>query len=132
MPAVVIEIVPTRTFIPYEMGNLAHFSRQDVLFHILAETGYERNNLTDMLSKQQDKVLWLYDINKVLSSGSYPLNAYGSKVNNLTYQDFVSPTGYRWNKLYVQKSTTQNITSPDPKLYRAVVRWTAETIEGNI
>ena len=132
MPAVVVEIVPRRELIPYEMGNISHFSRQDILFHILAETSWERHRLTDIFTKQQDKVFWLFDINKVLDSGAYPLNQNGSKVNNLTYQDLVSPTGYRWQHYRVLKTSTQNLTSLDPKLFRAAARWTAETVEGNI
>jgi len=132
MPAAVIETVPLRSFRPYEIGNNALWSNQDIVFHILAETDWDRKNLTDALSKQEDKVFWLFDINKVQDSGAFPLDYNGSLINNITYQDLVSPSGYRWQKCFIKKSITQNITAVDPKLFRATVRWTVETIEGDI
>jgi hypothetical protein len=130
MPAVIIEVVPRREFEGYEQGNNSLWSRQDVLIHILAETKWDRDKLTDVFSVQQHKNIWLYDINSVLASGDYPLDQRGTLVNNTNYPDFVSPTGYRTQTAYILKSVTQDITSYNPKLFRGVVRWTIETIEG--
>lgn len=130
MPAVIVEVVPVRSFIPYELGNIANWSRQDVILHIFGETAWDRDHLIDILSPQQDHNFWLFDVNRVLESGAYPLDERGTKVNNLTYADLVSPTGYRWQNTRIIKSITQTITSPDPKLFRATVRWTLETLNG--
>ena len=54
MPAVVIEVVPRRTFQPYELGSSANFVTQDVLFHIVAESRWWRNQLVDIISIQKD------------------------------------------------------------------------------
>ena len=64
MPAVVIEAVPRRTYQPYELGSSNNFITQDVLFHVVSESRWWRNQLVDIISLQKDKTLMLYDSNK--------------------------------------------------------------------
>lgn len=131
MPAIIIDIVPARKFRPYELGNSSQWSEQDILFHILAETKEERDKLTDILAEQQDKILWLFDVNKLENSGVYPLDEKGEKVGNLTYQDFVTNQAFRWKTCKIKESRGQSLLVPTPKLFRSTARWTLETIQGS-
>ena len=74
MPAIVIEAVPRRRFTPYQIGDTSQFVRQDVLFHIVAESRWWRNQLIDIISLQKDNRIWLYNSNTVASSGAFPLD----------------------------------------------------------
>lgn len=130
LPAVVIEIIPRRNFMGYELGNNAQWSYQDVALHVLAENTWDRNRISDILTDNKDKTIWLFDVNEVLASGAYPLGVYGQKLNDNTYEYFVSPSGYRWKKCAIVDSHSQVIDSPQPNLYRGVVRWKLETITG--
>ena len=96
MPAVVIEVVPRSTFPPYELGSSANFVTQDVLFHIVAESRWWRNQLVDIISIQKDNTLMLYDSDKLADAAAFPLdyrgmvvdasNNYSGIVNNAAYQ----------------------------------------------
>ena len=85
MPAVGIEAVPKRTFQPYELGAKSNFVTQDVLFHILAESRWWRNQLVDIISIQKDKTLMLYDSDKIADYNAFPLDYRGSVVNSANH-----------------------------------------------
>ena len=59
MPAVVLEVVPRRRYEPYELGSSTNIITQDMLFHIVAESRWWRNQLVDIISAQKDKTLML-------------------------------------------------------------------------
>ena len=134
MPAVVIEPVAQRTFTPYEMGNSSHWVRQNVVFNIVAETKWERNQLADILSVQDDKVVWFFDTNAMRVAEDFPLDSRGEKVGKTPpmYPDLVSETGYRWQKCRFINTTINEVESPNPGLFMAKVLTTLEMVSGNI
>ena len=134
LPAIVIEAVPRRYSQGYELGSANLRTYQDVLFHVLAESKWQRNQLVDILSMQKDKSIYLFDTNKVAESGAYPLDYRGSVVDNpLMYPDLITqaPSGYRWRTCRFTDATLSEVESPHQNLHEGVVRTTFEVVVGN-
>lgn len=132
LPAIVIECVPRAYSTPYEMGNgTAQFRNQDILLHIIAENGFDRNQLVDTLLLQQDLNMVLYDTDEVIASGDYPLNYRGSlTAADLNYPDLVEQ--HPWEKARWKSVVAAEVESPHPQLYEAKVRVTFEAILGEL
>ena len=129
MPAVVVEAVPRRTFEPYELGSSSNFVKQDVLFHVVAESRWWRNQLIDILSIQKDNTLMLYDSNKIADSGAYPLDFRGMVVapqNN--YSGLVTNSAYQYRSARVTDMGVTEMESYNSVLHEGTVRATFEVI----
>jgi hypothetical protein len=130
LPALVIEAVPRRTSTGFELGAGTLKTSQDVLFHVLAETKWERDQLIDILSGQQNKTIHLFNTNELADAGKYPLDYRGmlDSGNPLMYPNLVSATGYRWKRAWFRESVLSSVQSVNPDLYEAVVRTTFEVL----
>lgn len=129
MPAVVIEAVPRRTYQPYELGSSNNFITQDVLFHIVAESRWWRNQLVDIISIQKDNTLMLYDSNKLADSGAYPLDFRGMVIapeNN--YSGLVTTPGYQYTSARITDMGVTEMESYNSRLYEGTVRASFEVI----
>ena len=129
MPAVVIEAVPRRTYQPYELGSSNNFITQDVLFHVVSESRWWRNQLVDIISLQKDKTLMLYDSNKLADSGAYPLDFRGMVVapeNN--YSGLVSTAGYQFTSARITDMGVTEMESYNSMLHEGTVRASFEVI----
>jgi len=129
MPAVVIEAVPRRTYQPYELGSSNNFIKQDVLFHVVSESRWWRNQLVDIISLQKDKTLMLYDSNKLADSGAYPLDFRGMVVapeNN--YSGLVNTTGYQFTSARITDMGVSEMESYNSMLHEGTVRASFEVI----
>lgn len=128
LPAVVIEPVPRRSFKGYQLGG-GQFVYNDVLFHIFAETPWERDTLVDVITYQNEKTIHSFNKNTVAASGKFPLNNDGSISSGIIdYPDLVNINSpYFWKKL-----TFLNTVAVDvgyiPQLYQGLVRTTVEAI----
>lgn len=124
MPAIVVEGVPRRSYYGRQLGG-GQFLYQDVLFHIFAETPYERNNLADILTYQYRKKIYLYDRNLITNSSAWPLDLNGSIVSGaMTYPSLIN--NYSTRSAYFYEMTAEDMTNTVPGLYTAVVRTTFE------
>jgi hypothetical protein len=129
MPAVVIEAVPRRTYQPYELGSSANFVTQDVLFHIVAESRWWRNQLVDIISIQKDNTLMLYDSNKLSESGAYPLDHRGMPVSSpINYSGIVNNPGYQYRSARITDMGVTEMDSYNSRLYEGTVRASFEVI----
>ena len=129
MPAVVVEAVPRRTYQPYELGNSSNFVTQDVLFHIVAESRWWRNQLVDILSYQIDSQLWLFKTDTLIGSGAYPLDYRGMKVSSpLNYDDVVNTPQYRYLLARMTNMSITEMESYDARLHEGTVRATLEVV----
>ena len=133
LPAVVIEAVPRRHSEGYELGSANLRTYQDVLFHVVAESKWQRNQLVDIFSMQQDKSIYLFNTNKVAEEGVYPLDYRGmlASGNPLMYPNLVATSGYRWKECRFGHTTLSEVESPHPGLHEGIVRTTFEVIVGN-
>jgi hypothetical protein len=131
LPTIILEAAPRGTSSPYELGNGSLIMKQDVLFHILAESRSMRNNLVDIIRQQSDKSIWLYDNNTVNAASAYPLDYRGELTGSNMYPDLIDEDiGYRWNRCFFANSVVSEVESIHPSLHEGIVRTTAEIVLG--
>jgi hypothetical protein len=132
LPAIVIEVSPKSTRSPYELGNLKQYVRQDVYFHVFAETDWEAKNLTDILTGQNDRTIYLVDFNAAASGAALPLNISGAPTaNGQMYPDLLRTRedgGYRWKEFVFKNTTAQTAGQLPPDLFASIVKTTCEVI----
>jgi len=128
LPAVIVETVPRRDFIPLQIGG-GQWLRQDVLFHILAENTWDRDKLIDIITYQNDRTILSFDKNLVATADKFPLDYEGSlRSGAMIYPDLIKSSGeggFFWKKIFIKDMRTQEALSVSP-LFRAVVRGTFE------
>lgn len=131
LPAVVVETVARRRSHGYELGNSALVIQQDCLFHILAETRWERNQILDILSLQNDKTVWLFNSDEISVSGAFPLDYRGMLVNgSRMYPDLIE--FYKWKKCTFTETQVTEVISHNIMIHEGTVRTTFDVIMGNI
>jgi hypothetical protein len=92
LPAVVVESVGRVRMKPLEIGNHARTQRQDILFHVLTETPWDRKTLHDILVNQWDARIETFDKN----AATYPLNFDGTLASGaMTYPQMAAATPWR-------------------------------------
>ena len=107
------------------MGNLSRVHSQDVVFHILAETKFDRKQLHDIIVNQWQRRIEGVDKKKLATDGRFPLT-YDGQINpsGCNYQQMVdTSTTYRWRKITWEEVKSTEVPSKPP-LFRAVVRAT--------
>ena len=129
LPAIAIEIVPSRTLRPVELGNVAQkFIQTDVLFHCLAEDAMTRNKLVDIVSLQADNIATMLDSDEIAASGAFPLDYQGIPVSGaLRYPDLCSQYGQGGIRLLNPR--VQGMDMLNSNLYGGIVRITTEVIK---
>ena len=127
LPAIVVEAVPRRTFTPYEMGSVSQFVYQDVLFHIIADTRWWRNNLVDIVSLQKDTTIMMYDNNTVAQNNAYPLDFKGMLVDrSKTYPCLVD--NYPFKSMRFFNCIVTEMNTINSRLYQGTIRATFELV----
>jgi hypothetical protein len=133
MPCVIIEVTPRASSSGYELGNTALVIHQDVQFHIMAENGYDRNKITDILRLQDDLTMWIFDSNEVATNDDFPLDYRGMKVNSNTYPDLVDETtGHRWKTCRWTNTVVSDVEMIHPNLFEGTVTSTCDVVYGTI
>ena len=129
MPAIVVEAVPRRTFTPYELGSISQVIKQDVIFHVVAESRWWRNQLIDVISLQQDKTLQLYDTDKIAEANVFPLDFRGMVVSTTsTYDALVNDEAYKFRTARVLNINITEMESYNINLHEGSVRASLELI----
>ena len=144
LPAIAIETINKRTLEPYQLGG-THYINSDLLFHVLAEDDYTRDKILDVISYQDEKLIRMFDSDRIGRSGVFPLDYRGSTTNtdkdgNITnsmrYPDLVETSGnggYRHNyyggSILLKDAKVQHHEAISPNLYHGTVRLTAEVVK---
>jgi hypothetical protein len=130
LPAIIVESVPRRTLKPYQQGG-GQWVYQDLLFHIFAETTYERGNLVDILTYQKEKRIFFYDKNAISSANAFPLDYYGSITPSaVCYPDLIRL--YPGLSAFFYEVTSQETVNLSPGLFQGIVRAQMEVQIPNI
>jgi len=125
LPAVIIEPVPKRSWLGKGLGG-GQWIYTDVVFHVVAETPYERNNMLDILTYQNEKRWFMFDLNAASRSGLYPLDRNGFLVNpSSTYPYLLQVCP--WRATIIRGSTAQQFSQHSQGLYNGIARLTLET-----
>lgn len=130
LPAIIFENFNTK-FRPYQLG-LGKYSDHAIIYHILTETRNEGQKLADILCEQEDKTIFLFDVQLSAASGVWPLN-YRGELNPgaRTYEQLVIPKedgGYLWRKMTFLESNKQASTKLANGLFHTPVRIKAELV----
>lgn len=127
LPVIVLECVPRGTNKPYELGSGAHYVYRDVLAHILAENRHIRNRIADVLSFEEDHVIWLFNSDSITGSSDWPLDYRGSKnENGLNYPQIIDK--YKWLRCSLQNTTIADVETRNRYLHEGTVRIKTETV----
>ena len=136
MPAVGVELVPPRSYRPYQLGG-GQWVDQAVNLYIMAENEFEKNQWMDILSMQNDKAMYLINRKLLKESGSYPydLDYRGVPVSNpIQYPLLTQPSGhsvnpgYMWTKGWISDTTGNSLDDINGWLYRGTVSFTSTII----
>lgn len=131
LPAIAIEIVPNRTFKPYQLGNTGQFIYTDVLFHCIAEDDLTRNKLVDIVSLQNDKIVSIFNTNSIATNNDFPLDFRGyPNPNAKRYPDLIS--AYNNGAMLLRDTKVQGMEILNSNLYAGIVRMTTEIITTQI
>ena len=127
LPAIIIETTPRTVLTPYELGTSENIIQQDLLLHVFTENPVHRNSIIDTLLLQKDKVLYLYNINKVIKNNVNSLNFSGEpNPNRLNYDKLSTNPLYILKKCNIKQASLSELNAFSHSLYNGVVRWTIE------
>jgi hypothetical protein len=86
----------------------------------------DRNNITDILRLQEEKVLPFYDMDALVKNNKYWLNVDGTlNSNRISYDNMVN--NYTWNTCMLKNMVVSEVESYNG-LYESNIRVTAEII----
>lgn len=130
LPAIAIEIAPQRKFKGYQLGG-GQWIYTDIIFHCIAEDEYTRNQLIDIVSLQNDKTLYLLNLNQMSDADDYPLDYRGVPVSGAkTYPELIEQ--YGTNKVRVINTVVEEMIMLKADVFGGIVKTTAELIKTNI
>jgi len=125
LPAALIELAPRTELKPYQLGTTQNIWTQDVFIHVFAATATQRNIIIDILLAQKDKVLYLYDSDKVAKNQAYSLNSDGSiNRNGQNYPGLVANFRQYWCN--IKSSSLGEMNTLSSNLYNGLIRWSIE------
>lgn len=130
LPSIIIEPTSRGYNTPYEMGNTSLRAHRDIKFTVVAEDGWTRNQMMDMLMNQEDRVIWLYDLNDINVNQDFPLDYRGMLIGDKMYPELINT--YPWYKCYFKECNLFEVDTLNPYLHVGGVRITFEVILENI
>lgn len=102
LPSIGIELAG-RSLKPYQLGG-NQWTYTDLKIHCAAEDLYTRDKLIDIVTLQNEKSFYMYDLDQIAASGDYPLDVYGSPISGAkTYPNLVESYKYKILRLYDMK-----------------------------
>jgi hypothetical protein len=129
LPCVIVECVPRRSFKPFEVGNQMLTVKQDVLFHVLAEDKWSRDQVQDVLSLQHHKIIVGFNPDTI----PFPLDSDGALVGTAFYPTWVAEgSSHRWTKIRFEDCQITSVESPHPNLYESTVKITCSFEDGAV
>lgn len=135
LPAIIIEAVPRRTHRAWEMGNGSLLVSQDLVFHVISQDRWYRNQLIDTICLQDDKQIYMFNSDEVTQSGVQALDYRGMRRAEAVMYPVLTDErgeGYRWREARFTNTQCSEVITNDPNLHIGTVRTTIETIYGDI
>ena len=140
MPVVAVEVVPRRRFKGYQLGG-GQYVWTDILFHVMAENESERDKLVDIISMQNDKVIYLFNSDRLAKESRMPLDYRGMFSEHaqasgaLGYPAYVKDSGqpevgggYRTRSMIFTKVSPEDAYSVHRNLHMGTVRTSTEVV----
>lgn len=132
LPAIIIETVSRGLSKPYQLGDKSLVMKQELVLHIVAERMNDRNMLIDILRLQQDKLLIMYDTNKLIQNNVQYFNIDGTLNNNrLQYSELIdNHSQYGWRTCKLTDIYASDVESFSPFFSESNVKISVEIIFG--
>lgn len=128
LPTLAIEVTPPNDMAPYQLGG-GQTAHNNVIFHVITENDWECSNILDVVTYQNDRVITMYDPNKLGASGVSVYNSNNTLTEfgaaSGTYPDLVEYFRYQPD-CYIFDSRAGGITELSPNLYIGSVRCKTE------
>jgi hypothetical protein len=134
LPCVAVNVMPVGTFTPYQIGG-GQYGHVRTFFYVFADNQFERNQLADIIARQNDKSIWLPNRGTIKESGIYPydIDMNGSVVESpRQYPDIVADTDLQWRKVAFSNTTKETVETRSDWLYVSVVTTTFEIVLSEI
>jgi hypothetical protein len=129
LPTIVVESVSRSKNLPWRLGDHSLISEQKLLLHVIAENKADRDKINDILNRQSTRTIDLYDLNKLVESGTYPLNFDGSlNPSGLQYDQILANSDYKWMQCRFKNITISDMQFYGIDLYGSTVEITNEMI----
>jgi hypothetical protein len=127
MPAIIIEPISRSYSQPWQLGAYNFAIDQDILLHIFTENPSDNHRIIDIIRLQKDKTIKLYDTNKIVQSGVFPLSYNGSLNNSgICYSTLIDQ--YFWKTCFFKEISVLSMESANKNLYWCTLRLTAQVI----
>jgi len=120
LPAIFVEVVPNRTYQPYQLGG-GQWANTDILFYVFSNRETDCSNLLNIISYQNDRVINLFDTNKISFSGAYPMTFKNDLVNR-TYSYPYWVEWYPYDTCRIYNTKINNIAQMSVDFYVGTVR----------
>lgn len=129
LPTIVVESVNRSKNIPWRLGDHSLISDQKILLHVIAENKADRDKINDILNRQTTRTIDLYDLNKLVESGTYPLNFDGSlNPSGLEYDEILTNNDYKLMTCRFKNITVSDMQFYGIDLYGSTIEITNELI----
>jgi hypothetical protein len=129
LPCVGIQIVPHGDFTPYALGG-GQWGFVQAKFHVFADNTFERDQIADIIARQNDKTIWIANRGVMKESGIYPpaLDYKGALVASpMQYPEIVADgAGWQWRKVAFSKTSKESMHTGNDWLHASVVTTTFE------
>lgn len=125
LPAVLVNVIPPRAFKPFELGG-GQYAYNDIIFTVLTETDSECVSIIDKISYNNDKLIYLYDIDQIAVANDFPLNINGGLNNNPKVYTRLVDIYSKWF-CYIMDMGSATINELSPGLFMGTVKCTTET-----
>jgi hypothetical protein len=125
-PAIGIELGGLRRGTPFQIGG-GQIIKTDFYFHCIAEDGYTRDTLVDIVSLQNLHNMRAFDLNKIANSGDFPLDYRGVPNSGaMLYPELIGT--YEGTNIRLTDLNIDSIYSLSSDIHVGTVKFTAETI----
>lgn len=128
LPAVALQFGAGR-YDPIALGG-GQTAINEIVFYIFGETQSDVRKITDIISQQNEKTIWLYNPDLLADSGVYPLDYRGMLQNGAkTYPqltELYEDGGFRYNKMTFLDSATTRTKQITNRLHMSTVRISTE------
>ena len=129
LPTIVVETVNRSKNEPWRLGDYSLVSEQKMLLHVIAENKADRDKINDIMNRQTTRTIKLYDLNKLVESGTYPLNFDGSvNPSGLEYDEILANSDYFWMRCRFKDITISDMQFYGIDLYGSTIEVTNELI----
>lgn len=123
LPAIIIQPLTNVSLVGRELGGY-NKRFQDMLLHIIGEHPWQKTSIVDDLINQKNATYYIYDRDKALSSGVFPLDYKGAlNTGGLMYNDIIN--NYYYRSTYISDVSANDFSKPGGLEY-GIVRWKVE------